>query len=628
MKKIILSLILILLASGCQKYDYNGVFSYEPTQPENSENILIKYFADGTKLSDAKTIDMTIYQYGVDLISTSQFSMEKVGKGWVKSFTPDSSTTGIIITFKDSQLIDNNNAQGYTIYFSDKNGNTLPGAMAGYYVALSQWGTWYAELKSDNISTSKKFEDIFLKFPEIKNEFLSFYLYTLSRLGTKDALDKIELEISTLKAKEVLTEDDLIIIAKYSSILKNDEVTKKYEELILKDYPDSKFAQEIEAQKMSSAKSAKDLKNIFNQFRTKFPNSELNTISSYRVLRRFIDDDEITEAINTSEELEEIAHPYAFVYSVNKLISKEDLQNALKLSQIGVKSTRMNYENPKSPQPNYLSKKDWDKERENYLGEMLKLKAIVLDKLDNSNDALQNAKEAQKILEGNDVELNELYSSLLVKLEKYKKAKEVIEDYLTSNKSNSKIIEYLETAYVKINGSKDGYSEYVSGFSDIGKAKLIEKLKAKMINEPAPDFILNDINGNSFKFSDFKGKTVVIDFWATWCGPCVRSFPAMQEANDKFKDNKNIEFLFVNTWERVDNKIENAAKFIKDNDYDLTVLMDLDNEVISKYKVTGIPTKFIVGPDQNIKFMSVGFAGTNEELVVELSSMIELASSK
>jgi thiol-disulfide isomerase/thioredoxin len=102
----------------------------------------------------------------------------------------------------------------------------------------------------------------------------------------------------------------------------------------------------------------------------------------------------------------------------------------------------------------------------------------------------------------------------------------------------------------------------------------------------------------------------------------------MQEANDKFKDNKNIEFLFVNTWERVDNKIENAAKFIKENDYDLTVLMDLDNEVISKYKVTGIPTKFIVGPDQNIKFMSVGFAGTNEELVVELSSMIELASSK
>jgi len=288
----------------------------------------------------------------------------------------------------------------------------------------------------------------------------------------------------------------------------------------------------------------------------------------------------------------------------------------------------MDFDNPTTTQPNYLSKKEWDSEREQYLAEMLKFQASVLSQLGKSSEALKVAEKAESILEGSDVELNEIYSTLLVKSENYKKAMEVIEKYLKENKSSSKMLESLKTSYVKINGSDVGYDEYVYNFSAAGKAKMLEELKSKMIDEAAPDFSIKDINGNIVKFADYKGKTVIVDFWATWCGPCKRSFPAMQEANDKFKDDDNIQFLFVNAWERVDNKVENATKFIKDNGYNLKVLMDVDNEVISKFKVTGIPTKFIIGPDQNIKFKSVGFGGTNEELVVELSAMIKLASGK
>jgi peroxiredoxin len=98
----------------------------------------------------------------------------------------------------------------------------------------------------------------------------------------------------------------------------------------------------------------------------------------------------------------------------------------------------------------------------------------------------------------------------------------------------------------------------------------------------------------------------------------------MQEANNKYINDPNVEFLFINTWERVDDKVKNANLFIKGNRYNLNVLMDINNEVVTKFKVTGIPTKFIIGPDQKIKFKSVGFAGTNEELVKELSAMISL----
>ncbi len=629
MKKIILLIsVTLLLFTGCQKFNFDETFSIEPLSPTPSQKITVKFLADETKLSDAKSIDMVVYQYDVDLLNTTELPMEKIGKGWVAYFTPDSLAKGLIITFKNDDIIENNNSTGYIVYLNDSEKNILPEAIAGNYVALSQWGTWYVGLKSDNVSTSKKFEDVFSKYPEVKKAYLDLYFYTLSRIGTKDALDKMENELKLLKGKEKVSENDLIILAKYSSTLKNDKDVDKYEELLLKKYPDAKYVQEIDAQKMSDANSADELKKSFDEFRKKYPNSELNAVSSYRVIRRYIDDGNVEGAINTADELKSISHPYAYIYATNKLIAKEELENALKLATIGVEATQMDFDNPTTTQPNYLSKKEWDSEREQYLAEMLKFQASVLSQLGKSSEALKVAEKAESILEGSDVELNEIYSTLLVKSENYKKAMEVIEKYLKENKSSSKMLESLKTSYVKINGSDVGYDEYVYNFSAAGKAKMLEELKSKMIDEAAPDFSIKDINGNIVKFADYKGKTVIVDFWATWCGPCKRSFPAMQEANDKFKDDDNIQFLFVNAWERVDNKVENATKFIKDNGYNLKVLMDVDNEVISKFKVTGIPTKFIIGPDQNIKFKSVGFGGTNEELVVELSAMIKLASGK
>ncbi|MDA3860915.1 MAG: TlpA disulfide reductase family protein, partial [Melioribacteraceae bacterium] len=519
-------------------------------------------------------------------------------------------------------------SNGFIIYLNDNEGNPLPEALAGHHVALSQWGTWYVELESDNESTSLKFENIFNKYPEVKTPYLDFYLYTLTRIGTEVAISKLSKELETLKSKPDLSKDEIIVLAKYSNMTDNKDDRKKYEKIVLEKFPQSKYAAEIANNEMLSANSPEELKAGFIKFLNEYPNSELAEVSAYRVIRKFVDANDIDGAIKAADEFKEITHPYAFIYSSKKLIAKNKNNEALKLALIGVDAARKNAVSPKSVQPKHLSKSAWDEERENYFAEVLKITATIQNKLESKDEALKLAEEAQSYLEGDDVELNELYSSLLIELEQYTKAKEVLEQYLSENKGSSAMLDNLETAYTKIKGSNTGYDKYVSKFSDAGKAKLIEKLKSKILNEPAPDFELKDINGNVVKFSDYKGKTVIVDFWATWCGPCIRSFPAMQEANNKFNDDKNVEFLFINSWERVENKLENAKKFINENGYKLTVLMDVNNEVISNFKVSGIPTKFIVGPDQKIKFKSVGFAGTNEELVQELSAMIDLAREK
>ena len=152
-----------------------------------------------------------------------------------------------------------------------------------------------------------------------------------------------------------------------------------------------------------------------------------------------------------------------------------------------------------------------------------------------------------------------------------------------------------------------------------------------VLNRPAPEFHLKDLEGKVVSLSDFKGKVVVLDFWATWCVPCQQSFPGMVKAINHFADNKDVVFLFIDTREKSPDFPKLAAAQMKKNRYPFHVVFDetgpagQHNKQYLKYGMPGIPTKYIIDAKGIIRYELIGFdpRQSHEENAAELINVVE-----
>lgn len=117
----------------------------------------------------------------------------------------------------------------------------------------------------------------------------------------------------------------------------------------------------------------------------------------------------------------------------------------------------------------------------------------------------------------------------------------------------------------------------------------------------APDFTLEDLDGVARKLSDYRGKVVLLNFWATWCPPCRREMPSMERAWLQVKD-EDIVIVAVDVGEDVDT----VYTFLADYPVSFPLLLDEQAEVVRKYPVRGLPTSYVIDPDGRLIYQAVG----------------------
>lgn len=131
---------------------------------------------------------------------------------------------------------------------------------------------------------------------------------------------------------------------------------------------------------------------------------------------------------------------------------------------------------------------------------------------------------------------------------------------------------------------------------------------------PAPDWTLPAIENaeGNLSMSDFRGKITYVDFWASWCGPCRLSLPALNSLNEQFTD-KPVQFLAIS----IDVVEEDAWDFLKRYSVDYPVVIDTEGDIARMFAVDGMPSGYLLDAEGRVREIHIGFKRGDELKLAE-----------
>ncbi len=142
-------------------------------------------------------------------------------------------------------------------------------------------------------------------------------------------------------------------------------------------------------------------------------------------------------------------------------------------------------------------------------------------------------------------------------------------------------------------------------------------VKGTQVGNLAPDFQLQNLDGQTISLGNLRGKPVLINFWATWCDYCVDEIPYIQEIYEE-RSNKGLEVLAINKGE----SSSTVAAFMRSYNLPFTVLLDTRQDVAQGYNITGIPTTFFIDKDGIIQDKIIGAFPNKTQIEKRLSKII------
>ncbi|GAB3922783.1 redoxin family protein [Mucilaginibacter myungsuensis] len=254
------------------------------------------------------------------------------------------------------------------------------------------------------------------------------------------------------------------------------------------------------------------------------------------------------------------------------------------------------------------------------------LSAMAINHLSKKNNtqALKEANEASALSDDKQTLINTGYVYEHLKMPD--QAHNAYWKILLNEPSDSSSLAASKRNYLAYKGSDAGYQEKLDQLSVILKVQMRTIVKKEVLNLAGPQLnALTDLQGKPVTADQLKGKIVIMDFWATWCVPCMEELPYLQKVYDQYKNNPKVMFMVINSGAR--NTIVDAQKWgAEHKQYSFPLYFNNDPNIGEKVGFTLIPTIAVLDADGKMQFRTVGFEG----MVLErkLSAQIDLLLEK
>ncbi len=593
MKKITIFLLFILINNA---FSQNGKVYLKEKFKVGTANSYVYEPPKGLIIQDKTTANL-IYASGDDLLSDTA-PVIKNGNKYEFAFKATDSARAFFVIFSDVEKItDNNSNKGYVVLLKTQNAIELGKTLASE-ISMRSYGYYAFKLKLDikPETTVKSYEKLFAKYPNLKKDkcYLN-YLYERDILNkTNSKKDFFAFAEMCLKKN---TEEYLML--SYSIYLRNNKIKEKekLEKEILAKYPNGRLAKTKYIENFFAQNNITEdsLLEAINTCKTKYNDSSKRTLITFyhSLMLLYLDNKDLEKA----QKIE--SHFYSPGGLYNEIawnLSGRDISSPGKDIDFAAKVSKRSLDILEEKK-----KENFDPQYQSLFNMYGDTYALLLYKQGKYEEAFKY-QDSIKVKDGLDIGGKERYLAMLEKVKSQDEVKAYIEDEINNKGVTSPIfLSKLKEIYMAKNLSLTEYEKLKQKTDLLAKTNRDKKIIEKFGSANAPNFTLKDLQGKETKLSDYKGKVVVLDFWATWCGPCVASFPKMQELVSKYKD-KDVAFLFVNTWEKGEENeiLERVTNFISEKKYSFNVVFDSQKEVYKDYKINGIPTRIVINKDGSI----------------------------
>jgi thiol-disulfide isomerase/thioredoxin len=201
---------------------------------------------------------------------------------------------------------------------------------------------------------------------------------------------------------------------------------------------------------------------------------------------------------------------------------------------------------------------------------------------------------------------------------KHDKAFSVFKQIMLEVPEDTLALANMESSFRQVHGATANWQAQMDELNTHWKKEMVEELKKEMLNTRSPEFIKNitDLEGKPLPANFLEGKIVVVDFWATWCVPCMKEMPYVHNAYNKYKDRDDVLFMIINSGSN--NSLQDARNWFGNKRYSFPVFYNTDRTIGEKLGFNVIPATYIIDKKGSIRFKTIGFEGPVVQRKIEV----------